>query len=100
MTTSNDRIESVFAAALEFASPDERAVYLGQVCAGDLALRKRVETLLRAHDRSGHFLDQPPARPAALEEIGDNVPFSERPGMLIGPYKLLEQIGEGGFGVV
>jgi WD40 repeat protein/serine/threonine protein kinase len=100
MTASNNCIESVFAAALEFASPDERAAYLGQVCAGDLSLRERVEALLRAHDRSNHFLDRSAARPAALQEIGDDVAFYECPGTCVGPYKLLEQIGEGGFGVV
>jgi WD40 repeat protein/serine/threonine protein kinase len=101
MTKPNDRIVSVFDAALEFTSSKERAAYLGEVCAGDRALRERVEALLRAHDRSDHFLDRPAAKPVGLdEETGDYVRFNESIGTVIGPYKLLEQIGEGGFGVV
>jgi WD40 repeat protein/serine/threonine protein kinase len=65
-------------------------------------LREQVEALLRAHDRPDHFLDRPAAKPAPLDEAtGNYFPFSERVGTLVaGRYKLLEQIGEGGFGIV
>jgi hypothetical protein len=101
MIEPQDRLESVFAAAVECTSPEERAAYLEQVCADDRALREQVEALLRAHDRSDHFLDRPVARPTALDEAGNSVSFTECVGTLVASrYRLLEQIGEGGFGIV
>jgi WD40 repeat protein/serine/threonine protein kinase len=88
---------SIFIAALEKDDPAERAAYLDQTCAGDDVLRRRVERLLLAHDRADSFL----AGPAAdLGDTSDSPPLSEGPGTRIGPYKLLQQIGEGGMGVV
>jgi len=63
---------------------------------GSAALRQRVEALLRAHDEPDSFLDEPAG---ALDTTVD-APIGEQPGTRIGPYKLLEQIGEGSFGVV
>src|SRR5713226_5565671 len=97
MTDEADRIESVFAAALLQPSPQERIAFLDQECADDLVLRGRVEALLKGHDQAGSFLKDPPARPQATE---DYEPITEHPGTVIGPYKLMEQIGEGGFGLV
>jgi WD40 repeat protein/serine/threonine protein kinase len=90
-------IISVLGDALEYVSPAERAAFLERACAGDPARRERVEALLRAHEAAGIFLqgDPPPAEAATTDEAP-----RERPGAVIGPYKLLEQIGEGGFGVV
>jgi eukaryotic-like serine/threonine-protein kinase len=85
--------ESIFSEALDMDSLQARAEYLENVCGSDSALRARVENLLRSHEHAGSFLRNPPA--ATLEE-----PARERPGTVIGPYKLLEQIGEGGMGVV
>ena len=59
------------------------------------ALRARVEELLRAHQDAGAFLGG-----AEQQEATRDQPIAERPGTIIGPYKLLEQIGEGGFGLV
>jgi len=88
--------EEIFYQALERRVPDERAAYLEQACAGNPALRASVEALLRANVGASGFMDQPnPPLGLTLD-----APVSERPGTLIGPYKLLEQIGEGGFGVV
>src|SRR5262249_53711962 len=87
--------ESVFLQALELPSPAERAAYLERACAGKPELRAEVEALLRAHEKSGDLLDLPDAPAATVD-----APITERPGTVIGPYKLLEQIGEGGFGVV
>src|SRR5262245_47577778 len=86
----------VFEAALELP-PENRGAYLDGVCRGNVALRRRLEALLGKHDRAGGFLEEPalPALAAAEEPAG-----SERPDTVIGPYKLLEQIGEGGFGIV
>jgi serine/threonine protein kinase/Flp pilus assembly protein TadD len=89
-------LEAVFFAALEKGSPGQRAAYLDEACAHDSDLRRRVEKMLAAQAQAGSFLEQPAAVPAATIDE----PISERPGTVIGPYKLLEQIGEGGFGVV
>jgi serine/threonine protein kinase/tetratricopeptide (TPR) repeat protein len=89
--------EEIFHQALARSSPEERAAYLDQACAGDPALRASVEALLRAHAGGSGFLDAPAPAPAATV---DEPPVGERPGTVIGPYKLLEQIGEGGMGTV
>src|SRR5262245_14343919 len=86
--------ESVFEEALGRQDPHERAAYLDRACAGNPGLRKNVESLLSAYDE-GQFLESPAAPVATTDE-----PLGEGPGTVIGPYKLLEQIGEGGFGVV
>src|SRR5262245_1757647 len=93
MADSLEQVKSIFGKALEMASPEERAAYLEKACVGDADLRAEIERLLHAHDEAGAFLEPGPATTA-------DVPLSERPGTFIGPYKLLEQIGEGGFGVV
>jgi len=90
------REESVFAEALEKQDPHERAAFLDKACAGDAGLRQDIESLLSAYD-SGQFLE---SSAAALIETHEEEPVREGPGTRIGPYKLLEQIGEGGFGVV
>ena len=86
----------IFIAALQRDDPDARRAYLAQACGPDAALRARVEELLAVHERAASFLESPPAGPA----VTVNLPAAEGPGAVIGPYKLLEQIGEGGFGVV
>jgi serine/threonine protein kinase/tetratricopeptide (TPR) repeat protein len=88
--------ESIFAAALEKASPADRRAFLAKACTGDAGLRTRVEALLRAHDNPDSFLEPPNERPTATIDE----PIREGPGSRIGPYKLLEPIGEGGMGVV
>ncbi len=107
MTADPNRLESIFADALAKA-PTERAAYLAEACAGDADLRSRVEALLHAHDDAGSFLNQPVAaagittdQPAGQWLNRDDGPaLTEGPGTRIGPYKLLQQIGEGGMGVV
>ncbi len=86
----------IFKAAVKLP-PDRRAAYLEEACGSDALLRGEIESLLRAHDTSGSFLEENPAGrgPNATFE-----PIAERPGTVIGPYKLMEQIGEGGFGLV
>jgi serine/threonine protein kinase/tetratricopeptide (TPR) repeat protein len=93
----------VFIAALQKDDPAERQAYLDEACARQPELRKQVETLLRLYEGAGSFLEQPAAElPAtgALHEAAESAPSPEAPGALIGPYKLLEQIGEGGMGTV
>jgi serine/threonine protein kinase len=87
--------QAIFEAARKTEAGSAREAYLGQVCGDDAALDRRVRALLNAFEESGSFLEIPAA---ALPGTADEVP--ERPGASIGPYKLLEQIGEGGFGLV
>jgi serine/threonine protein kinase len=96
MTTWNPQANDLFLKALEVHLPDERRRFLDEACAGDAALRAEVEALLEASARAGSFLE----RPAEAQVPTIEQPIIERPGTVIGPYKLLEQIGEGGFGVV
>jgi serine/threonine protein kinase len=91
------RIEEIFVEAAAIADAAARAAYLDQVCAGSAPLRERVDALLTAHDSANSFLQLPDES----ERTTINLPrLSEGPGTKIGRYKLLEEIGEGGFGVV
>src|SRR5262245_5186610 len=98
MNQTDREIMSILGEAVEHGSPQERAAFLDEACAGNPERRARVEALLRAHEAAGNFLQGNQAPPKVAATI-DN-PITERPGTVIGPYKLLEQIGEGGFGVV
>jgi serine/threonine protein kinase/tetratricopeptide (TPR) repeat protein len=99
MTTWNPRANELFLKALDLPAPGERQRYLEDACAGDAALRTEVDALLDASARAGSFLESPAPSPD-LGATADGPPAAECPGTVIGPYKLLEQIGEGGFGVV
>jgi WD40 repeat protein/serine/threonine protein kinase len=95
----------LFMAALQVEDAAERAAYLKRACAGDDALRQRVDALLAALEQAGSFLQQPVRDPRTMSAASPPGPSSgsdpaEGPGTVIGPYKLHEQIGEGGFGVV
>ncbi len=92
--------ESVFHVARRIASPDARECYLSEACGNDLVLRRRVEALLNVSVDDDDFLESPPSAVAVDPGAAAFKPVSERPGTKIGPYKLVEQIGEGGFGVV
>src|SRR5262249_43243186 len=94
MTAIEDQARSLFLAALE-RGPDQWPAFLDGACGGNAAVRARVEELLRAHQTMGS-IHVGRGGPAATAELAP----AERPGTVIGPYKLLEQIGEGGFGVV
>ena len=91
------RVQAIFLVAVEQA---DRAAILDRECGNDLELRRRVEALLKAHDEPASYLDQPAVELAELNRTIDEPPITERPGSMIGPYKLKEQIGEGGFGLV
>src|SRR5690242_10840081 len=108
MITNDNRLETIFAAALVKGSREERAAYCDEACAGNAELRLRLEALLKAHDDAGNFLERPVAGAGvttglpAVEGIDrDGLPLPrEGSGTRIGPYKLLQQIGEGGMGTV
>src|SRR5260221_10856909 len=87
--------ESIFMEALQKQTPQERAAFLDQVCGSNPELRYSVEMLLKAHDKAGHFLQGGPRNDPTIEQAN-----REAPGTVIGPYKLLQQIGEGGMGTV
>jgi serine/threonine protein kinase/tetratricopeptide (TPR) repeat protein len=87
----------IFDAALAIDDPVQRAAFLDRVCAGDLGLRRHLDGLLSMHGQVGSFLESPALTGAATVELP---PVGEGPGTVIGAYKLLEPIGEGGFGIV
>jgi eukaryotic-like serine/threonine-protein kinase len=121
-------VKSIFDEAAEIGSPEERAAFLERACGGDADVRRQVEALLRALDQAGSFLEAPPtldtvetteasvfrsglvdppepestsAQP--FEQAGCPIivaPLAESPGTMIGSYKLLQRIGEGGMGAV
>jgi serine/threonine protein kinase/tetratricopeptide (TPR) repeat protein len=117
---------SIFMEALEKDTLARRSAYLDEACGGDATLRQRVEALLASHEQAGTFLRKPvPERLAKMlatpggpvetqseapaaedrpcpskDEAAGLRPITEGPGTVIGPYKLLQEIGEGGMGTV
>jgi WD40 repeat protein len=117
MNPDPNRVEAVFTAALEKASAEERRALLDEACAGDAALRDRVEALLRAHEEAHSFLespavgpvaeDNPPPAPATpepptggIEETAATAPPPESSMRRFGDYELQGVIARGGMGVV
>ncbi len=111
-------VRAVFDRALDIDTAADRQAYLDAACAAAPEVRQKVEALLKAYQDAGSFLEGPapdldagadvrPGRPAGLDGTG---PFPgpasglrfvpEAPGRVIGPYKLLQEIGEGGMGTV
>jgi non-specific serine/threonine protein kinase/serine/threonine-protein kinase len=97
MDSISPELMAIFWAALDQSPGAERQAYLAHACVGDEELRSRVEALLRAHRDAGDFLKDPVAKSTVTPGIAA---IRETPGTTIGPYKLLEAIGEGGMGVV
>ena len=95
MTAAPDLLRELFLAALKVPA-GEREAYLREACTGVEELRERVKVLIQAHEELGSIA------PPAEAEVGTTLdqPLTEGPGTRIGPYKLLEQIGEGGMGAV
>ena len=125
MIAPGSRLKQIFGGALEHAAGPERAAFLERVCAADSALRGQVEALVQSFEEASQFLNSasepinesgndfalfgPPAGPPVIfsPAIGSGstadapmMALSEGPGSVIGPYKLLQKIGEGGMGVV
>ncbi len=86
--------QSIFLEAIE-KEESERGAFLDEACGDNHQIRAEVEALLAAHRKLPRSNNDDLASPPTLDE-----PITERPGTLINHYKLLEQIGEGGFGVV
>lgn len=89
--------EQVFHVARRIADVEARDEYLDQVCSGDQALRERVEAMLQVHEQEQSFLN---SNNNQVAPTVDSPSLTERPGTVIGRYRLMEQIGEGGMGVV
>ncbi len=86
--------EAILERALEIDDPQARAAYLDEACGDNEALRGEIESLLSAHGAAdAGFMD------TLVDPVWNVVP-GEKEGDLIGRYKLLQQIGEGGFGTV
>src|SRR4051812_17183856 len=90
-------IDRIFWDAAQIASPSERQAYLDQACGGDVRLRQKVEQLLEVRSQAEDFLESPASAPVLT--VAEQ-PRSEGSGAVIGPYKLIEPIGEGGMGTV
>src|SRR5262245_47946000 len=95
MPADPKRVRDLFFTVVELPTA-ERSAHLTEACAGDTALRAAVERLLTAHEQPASLPEPNAPRDSTL----DHTPIRERPGSSIGPYKLMEQIGEGGFGLV
>jgi hypothetical protein len=93
MNADQDRLMEIFGEARSKSSPADRAAYLTEACGSDSVLRQQVEALLIAYEHAGDFPSQPTVK------LAEENP-TEGPGTVIGRYKLLQLIGEGGFGAV
>ena len=92
---------AVFETAAKKPAGAEREAFLVEACGSDLELRQRVESLLAAHENPESFLENPAQQILDNAQIDETVVCElERDGNQIGPYKLLQQIGAGGMGVV
>ncbi|MDX1925908.1 MAG: protein kinase [Pirellulaceae bacterium] len=91
---NNSKIDIIFCGAIEIESIEEREAWLNQACGQDTQLRRQVKRLVAAHFRGGSIIDSPP------NGLDANAAGDQGLGTQIGPYKLLQVIGEGGMGVV
>ncbi len=94
MEPDHDRIESILVTALEIQTEIERQKYVQQACGDDMLLKLQVDELIQNHFLAGSFLNVPDQLDSSSDCRLDNE------GSLIGPYTLLQKIGEGGMGVV
>lgn len=100
MPAWNPKANDIFLNALEISTPEGRRAFIEQACGSEAELRAQVDSLIAASQKAGSFLESP--APAIDDGVGatiNQLPL-EKPGTQIGPYKLLQQIGEGGMGVV
>src|SRR5687768_16201720 len=99
MSANRDWEEEIFDTARELAA-HERAAYLAQRCGQDADLRQRIEEMLAADAAAGEFFKTQASSPTMVLYTSSQSPSIEKAGDRIGRYKLLQQIGEGGCGIV
>lgn len=87
----------IFTRALDISDPGERSAFLVEACGPNRDLQRHLCELLESQENLGSFLDEPPDLPS---ELLGQLSAIEGAGTRIGPYKLLQSIGEGGMGVV
>ena len=97
MVSKQKKEETIFKAAIKLNTPEERVAYVDQACGNDAVLRARIAALFRVHEENQDILAP---IVADVNFIGPSSSISETPGTVIGRYKLLEKIGEGGMAVV
>jgi eukaryotic-like serine/threonine-protein kinase len=97
MTRDDLSLDTIFTGAIEIASREERAAFIARACGTDEELRRRVGRLVDAHFQAGSFLESPPA---SITSPMAPASSTESIGTVIGPYRLLQVIGEGGMGTV
>jgi WD40 repeat protein/serine/threonine protein kinase len=109
MAESSNRPKDLFLNALDLPSPVERAAFLAQECGSDEALRRQIEAMLQAHATPDSFLEKPAVELGATvdavpvpekDRAAGAKPSAEGPRTRVGPYKLLQKLGEGGMGTV
>ena len=102
--------DAIFLSALDLPEPAARMEFLDRACAGDVSLRSAVEAMLADHEKAKHFFDRSKVAfqgvstdllgQSAEADVLDAVVADEQIGKRIGPYKILQRLGEGGWGVV
>jgi tetratricopeptide (TPR) repeat protein len=100
MLTNRLDEQAIFEVARKIAAAEAREAYIRQACGDDAVQGERVRALLGAHEQSAGFLEGPPSALDVEAGLTVDAPLTEGPGTVIGSYKLLEQIGEGGMGLV
>jgi serine/threonine protein kinase/dipeptidyl aminopeptidase/acylaminoacyl peptidase len=95
------QLDGLFHAALD-RTPEQRAAFLDEACAGDESLRKQVEALLVSHEEAGSFIDSP-AMEVEARGLGADLGTQEaelRTGELVSHYRIIAPLGLGGMGQV